>query len=69
MITPILMIIGLLIINLILLVITRWDQDYQWENLQKNQHRMQDDITQIERRVKAIQWYLADDEDDVPGLM
>lgn len=63
------MIIGLLIINLILLVITRWDQDYQWENLQKNQHRMQDDITQIERRVKAIQLYLADDEDDLPGLM
>ena len=69
MIIGILIIIGLIIINLILSVIIRWDQEYNWEDLRKRQHRVQDDITQIERRIKAIQWYLADDEDDVPGLM
>jgi len=68
MITAILIITGLVLINLILLVIIRWDQEYYWEDLRKSQHRVQDDITQIERRVKAIQWYLADDEDDLPGL-
>ena len=62
------MITALVIINLIFLVIIRWDQEYNWEYLKKSQHRVQDDITQIERRVKAIQFYLADDEDDLPGL-
>ena len=35
----------------------------------KTQDGMWDDITQIRRTVKAIQLYLADDEDDLPGLM
>lgn len=42
------------IINCLLLVYIRWDQEYNWEDLKKTQHRMQDQITRIERNVKAI---------------
>ena len=53
MITAILIILTF-IINCLLLVYIRWDQEYNWENLKKTQHRMQDQITRIERNVKAI---------------
>lgn len=53
MITAILIILTF-IINCLLLVYIRWDQEYNWEDLKKTQHRMQDQITRIERNVKAI---------------
>ena len=54
MIAAILIITGLVLINLILLVIIRWDQDYNHKILYKHQHSMWDDITQIGRTVRAI---------------
>lgn len=51
-----------LTINFIYLVILKWNQEYYWEDLHKRQHRMQDNITQIERTVKAIDKKIKEDE-------
>ena len=54
MITAILIITGLVLINLILLVTIRWDQEYHWEDLNKRQHRITNDLLDIERTIRAI---------------
>ena len=54
MIPAILIIIGLVLINLILLVTIRWDQEYHWEDLNKRQHSITNDLLDIERTVRAI---------------
>jgi hypothetical protein len=54
MITAILIIIGLVLINLILLVTIRWDQEYHWEDLCERQHRITNDLLDIERTIRAI---------------
>ena len=54
MITVILIIIGLVLINLILLVTIRWDQEYHWEDLTRRQNHITNDLLDIERTVRAI---------------
>ena len=54
MITAILIITGLVIINLILLVTIRWDQEYYWEDLTNRQNHITNDLIDIGRTVRAI---------------
>jgi len=54
MITVILIIIGLVLINLILLVTIRWDQEYHWEDLTRRQNHITNDLIDIGRTVRAI---------------
>tara|TARA_R100001510_G_C7491204_1_gene98942 strand:- start:100 stop:303 length:204 start_codon:yes stop_codon:yes gene_type:complete len=54
MIPAILIIITLVLINLILLVTIRWDQEYNWEDLHKRQHDITNDLLQIGRTVREI---------------
>jgi len=54
MITAILIITGISLINLIILVLIKWDQEYHWEDLNKRQHHITNDLIDIGRTVRAI---------------
>lgn len=51
-----------LTMNFFYLVILKWNQEDYWEDLHRRQHRMQDDIAQITRTVKAIDKKIKEDE-------
>jgi len=54
MITAILIITGISLINLIILVLIKWNQEYYWEDLNKRQHHITNDLIDIGRTVRAI---------------